>query len=60
VVPASQSVPSRNLTTDPYYTDGYRQVLVFDRHPTSLSDIEILPWEMNTKLNSKSPPGAKQ
>jgi hypothetical protein len=60
VGPAAQSAPSRNLTTDPYYTDGYRQILVFDRHPTSLSDIEILPWEMNTKLNSKSPPGAKQ
>ena len=40
---APQSAPSENLTTDPYYTDGYRQVLVFDRHPTSLSEIEILP-----------------
>lgn len=35
-----------NLTTDPYYTDGLRSVLVFDRHPTSLAAIELLPWEM--------------
>jgi LssY C-terminus len=62
VGPAMQSAPSENLTTDPYYTDGYRQVLVFDRHPTSLSEIEILPWAMSTKSNSSSnpPAGRKQ
>jgi hypothetical protein len=60
VVPASQSVPSRNLTTDPYYTDGYRQVLVFDRYPTSLSEIEIFPWEMSGKARSDPPSEAKQ
>src|SRR6185503_1106617 len=48
VGPAPQGAPSQNLTTDPYYTDGYRQVLVFDRHPTSLSEIEVLPWEKST------------
>ncbi|HZZ11496.1 MAG TPA: LssY C-terminal domain-containing protein, partial [Paraburkholderia sp.] len=42
---SSQSVPSQNLTTDPYFTDGYRQVLVFDLQPTSLSGIEFFPSE---------------
>jgi hypothetical protein len=59
-VGAAPSVaPSENLTTDPYYTDGYRQVLVFDRQPTSLSGIEFLPWEAMAKLNAL-PSGAKQ
>jgi hypothetical protein len=60
VGPAMQSAPSENLTTDPYYTDGYRQVLVFDRHPTSLSEIEILPWAMSTKSNSSNPPAGRK
>jgi hypothetical protein len=41
---APESAPHKNLTTDPYYTDGYRVVLVFDRMPTPLSKIEVLPW----------------
>jgi hypothetical protein len=57
---ASQSAPSENLTTDPYYTDGYRQVLVFDRHPTSLSEIGIFPWEVNAKPSNHPRAGAKQ
>jgi hypothetical protein len=57
---ATQNAPSENLTTDPYYSDGYRQVLVFDRHPTSLSDIEFFPWEVSVKSGSNPPPGAKQ
>lgn len=42
---APQNEPRRNLTTDPYYTDGFRCVLIFDSHPTSLTDIQFLPWE---------------
>jgi hypothetical protein len=42
---APKSAPRRNLTTDPYYTDGLRTVLVFDRHPTSLAAVEFFPWE---------------
>ncbi|MBB3268667.1 hypothetical protein FHW79_006342 [Azospirillum sp. OGB3] len=42
---APQGTPRENLTTDPYYTDGYRAVLVFDRKPTSLAEIERFPWE---------------
>ncbi|HEY5780956.1 MAG TPA: LssY C-terminal domain-containing protein [Lysobacter sp.] len=39
---APKSSPRENLTTDPYYTDGLRLVLVFDRAPTSLAEIEFL------------------
>ena len=48
VGPASRDAPRQNLTTDPYYTDGYRAVLIFDAHPRSLADIEFLPWEGRT------------
>ena len=41
VGPTLQSAPRENLTTDPYYTDGYRQLLIFDLHPSSLSEIEF-------------------
>jgi hypothetical protein len=49
---APQSAPRENLTTDPYYTDGYRQILIFDRHPSSLSEIEFLPSEAGARRNS--------
>lgn len=45
---APSSAPRENLTTDPYFTDGLRSVLVFDRHPTSLSAIDFFPWERGT------------
>ncbi len=38
---APRDAPRENLTTDPYYTDGFRLVLVFDHAPTSLEEIEI-------------------
>lgn len=41
---APKDAPRRNLTTDPYYTDGFRGVLIFDIHPTALTDIKFLPW----------------
>jgi hypothetical protein len=44
---ALQSAPRENLTTDPYYTDGYRQLLIFDQHPSSLSEIDLFPSETN-------------
>lgn len=43
---APKSSPRANLTTDPYYTDGLRVVLVFDRQPTSLDSVEFFPWEV--------------
>jgi hypothetical protein len=42
---APKEEPRRNLTTDPYYTDGVRCVLMFDSDPTALTDIQFLPWE---------------
>ena len=42
---AAKDAPRRNLTKDPYYTDGFRGVLIFDVNPTSLTDIVFLPWE---------------
>ncbi|MBN3756512.1 hypothetical protein G3N95_26495 [Paraburkholderia sp. Tr-20389] len=46
--PAPQSAPRENLTTDPYYTDGYRMVLVFDQKPTSLSGIRVFEWNADS------------
>jgi hypothetical protein len=40
-----KSAPRENLTTDPYYTAGMRTVLLFNSTPTSLTQIEVLPWE---------------
>jgi hypothetical protein len=42
---APKDAPRENLTTDPYYTSGLRMVLLFDSKPTSLTQIEFLPWE---------------
>ena len=42
---APKSAPRENLTTDPYYTTGVRSVLLFDSKLTSLTEIEILPWQ---------------
>jgi hypothetical protein len=41
---ATKEAPRQNLTTDPYYTHGLRYVLIFDSKPTSLNQIEMLPW----------------
>ena len=46
---APRNSPRQNLTTDPYFTDGARSVLIFDSRPQSLSDIEFLPWERREK-----------
>jgi hypothetical protein len=42
---ATRDQPRENLTRDPYYTDGFRAVLIFDIHSTGLTDIRFLPWE---------------
>jgi hypothetical protein len=47
-----KNVPRENLTTDPYYTDGYRLVLVFDDKPTSLAEIDLFPWETGDARNA--------
>ena len=50
-----ESTPRENLTTDPYFTDGYRVVLVFDRTPTSLADIGVFPWVTPYKVLRVAP-----
>ena len=42
---ASRSKPRYNLTGDPYFTDGFRMVLVFDRRPRSFLELENFDWE---------------
>jgi hypothetical protein len=42
---APRSEPRENLTGDPYFTDGLRAVMFFDKRPTSLGDIELLNWD---------------
>jgi hypothetical protein len=52
---AQESTPRENLTTDPYFTDGYRIVLVFDHSPTSLADIDVFPWVLPYKVMRVAP-----
>ena len=58
---APKEAPRENLTTDPYYTSGLRTVLLFDSEPTSLAEIEFLPWEslgrgfVNQVIEDKQP-----
>jgi hypothetical protein len=40
VGPARPSKPRQNLTGDPYYTDGYRTVLILDQGPIALNQIK--------------------
>ena len=36
--------PSENLTGDPYFTDGLRAVLEFDRRPSNIEDVRFFDW----------------
>ena len=56
---APKDAPRGNLTTDPYYTDGFRHVLVFDRKPTSLDEIEFLPWGAGDGLKDATQGGTQ-
>ena len=56
---APRDAPRGNLTTDPYYTDGLRHVLVFDRKPTSLDEIEFLPWSAGDRLKDATQGGTQ-
>jgi len=42
---APRSAPRQNLTGDPYFTDGLRLIMFFDKRPTTLGEIEMLDWE---------------
>jgi hypothetical protein len=43
--PAPVTQPHRNLTGDPYFTDGLRAVLLFERRPIALGEVELFEWE---------------
>mgnify|MGYP001547717921 FL=1 len=49
---ATRSKPRHNLTGDPYFTQGYRAVLVFDDRPRSFAEFERFDWEnpVSTRL----------
>ncbi len=49
---ATRAKPGYNLTEDPYFTDGYRAVLVFDRRPRSFLELDKFDWEnpISTRL----------
>ena len=55
---ARPSNPRTNLTDDPYFTDGYRTVLILDRGPIALNQVQALNWETpNTfKIGSVNEP----
>jgi hypothetical protein len=57
IEPALESRPHRNLTGDPFFTDGLRAVLVFERRPVSLDDVEVFEWERPGTSVSASPVG---
>jgi len=43
--PAPPDRPHRNLTGDPYFTDGLRAVLLFERRPVALREVQVFEWE---------------
>ena len=42
---ARPSNPRINLTGDPYFTDGYRTVLILDQGPIAMNQLKDLDWE---------------
>lgn len=51
---ARPSKPRNNLTGDPYFTDGYRTVLVLDQGPIALNEVKSLNWEDSKTININS------
>ncbi len=45
VGPATPSAPHKNLTGDPYFTDGMRSVLLLDQGIYPLRDLKFFDWE---------------
>lgn len=52
---APRSTPRQNLTGDPYFTDGLRAIMFFDRRPTALAEIEMLDWERTPSMPQSGP-----
>jgi hypothetical protein len=43
---ASLSNPRKNLTGDPYFTDGLRAVLWISSELTNFEEVELINWEI--------------
>src|SRR4029077_8713332 len=43
---APASAPRKNLTGDPYYTDGLRAVIFLSNQMSPLGNVDRLPWEV--------------
>ncbi len=54
--PAPSARPHRNLTGDPYFTDGLRAVLLFERRPVALGETEVFEWERPGTTATDAPP----
>ena len=52
---APRSQPRQNLTGDPYFTDGLRLVMFFEKRPTALGDIQMLDWERPAHFPQSGP-----
>lgn len=42
---ADRKAPRRNLTDDPYYSDGMRVVIVLPDHPVEPAAVQVFAWE---------------
>jgi len=45
IEPATPDNPHRNFMKQPWWTDGYRSVFLFEEDTTPLTDLEFFPWE---------------
>jgi LssY C-terminus len=50
----TKDAPRMNLVGDPFYTDGLRAVLFFEPRPYTLSDIDMLEWEIPAATYTKT------
>ena len=50
---ATRSKPRKNLTGDPYFTAGYRSVILFGDRPYSFAEIESFGWESPLSMRLK-------
>ena len=57
--PAPVTRPHRNLTGDPYFTDGLRAVLLFERRPLALSEVEVFEWERPASAAGDAQPASR-
>ncbi len=43
--PADREEPHRNFMDQPWWTDGYRAVFLFEEEPTMLEELEFFDWD---------------